>query len=320
MPKRVDSMFLYKIACYYYKDGLGQDEIAAREGLSKSQISRLLDKVRTQGIVQVKVLPPENFNCEELAEELKENLGLEKVVVSPVDINFTQDENHISNSIALTAAEYLSAVIKSTSIVGVGWGTTVYQTAVRMSYNQGNESLCFVPLVGSVGQHARCFQINTIIDRFSEKFKAKSMFINSPAFIENNESLLHFKLEKEKVSRVIEVWDKLETVIIGLGKPIDRSGYLKEEMESDIFNELMERGTVGDILGQFFDGKGNVLDMGDKYHLIGYDLKKLKEIKDVICLCGGEEKVDGIIAAARAGYMKTLITDSETARMVLEEV
>lgn len=319
MPKRVDSMLLYRIARYYYKDGLGQDEIAAREGLSKSQISRLLDKVRTQGIVQVKILLPNNFNCKELAEELKENLGLEKVVVSPIDINFTQDENHISNAIALTAAEYLPGVIKSTSIVGVGWGNTVYQTAVQMSYNQGNESLCFVPLVGSVGQHARYFQINTVIDRFSEKFKAKSMFINSPAFIENNEKLLHFKLEKEKVSKVIEMWDRLEAVIIGLGKPIDKSGYLQEEMETDIFNELMKSGTVGDILGQFFDDKGNVFDMGDKYHLIGLDLRKLKDIKDVICLCGGAAKVDGIIAAARAGYMKTLITDSETARLILEK-
>lgn len=320
MPKRVDSMFLYKIARYYYKDGLGQDEIAAREGLSKSQISRLLDKVRTQGIVQVKVIPPNNFDCKELAEELKGNLGLEKVIVSPVDINFIQDENHISNSIAMTASEYLPAVIKSTGIVGVGWGNTIYQTAVQMPYNQGNESLCFVPLVGSIGQYAGCFQINTIIDRFSEKFKAKSMFINSPAFVENNEKLLHFKFEKEKVSRVIEMWDKLETVIIGLGKPIDKSGYLKEEMEPDIFSELMKSGTVGDILGQFFDADGNVFDMGEKYHLIGYDLKKLKGIKNVICLCGGAPKVDGIIAAAKAGYMKTLITDSETARMALEKL
>ena len=56
MPKKVDSLLIYNIAKYYYKDGLEQDEIARRIGISRSQVSRLLDKARRMGIVQFKIV------------------------------------------------------------------------------------------------------------------------------------------------------------------------------------------------------------------------------------------------------------------------
>ena len=47
---------------------------------------------------------------------------------------------------------------------------------------------------------------------------------------------------------------------------------------------------------------------------------KLRDVPKVICLAGGREKVPALIAAARAGFYNTLVTDSVTAEAIYEGI
>lgn len=78
---------------------------------------------------------------------------------------------------------------------------------------------------------------------------------------------------------------------------------------------LQERGAVGDICGRFFDLNGRPVMIGAG--VIGMDLRQLVAIPEVIAIAGGLEKTRALLGAVRGGFVKTLITDTVTARAVL---
>ena len=57
MTKKPELTLLYSIARSYYVDKLSQSQIAEMENISRSQISRLLDRAEKLGIVSISVVP-----------------------------------------------------------------------------------------------------------------------------------------------------------------------------------------------------------------------------------------------------------------------
>ena len=49
------------MARFYYEDGLNQDAITARLGLSRSKVSRLMAQARETGVVQINVVAPDGL-------------------------------------------------------------------------------------------------------------------------------------------------------------------------------------------------------------------------------------------------------------------
>ena len=78
------------------------------------------------------------------------------------------------------------------------------------------------------------------------------------------------------------------------------------------------KGAQGDVLCHFFDMDGNLLDTYFEDRLISVSLESLKELKNVIGVAGGKSKVNAIRAALKGRYIDILITDSNTANLLLE--
>lgn len=77
------------------------------------------------------------------------------------------------------------------------------------------------------------------------------------------------------------------------------------------------KGAVGDILGYFFDGEGEVIpEMKIHDELIGLTLSTLKTIPTVIGVAG-VNKAEAIAAAMKGGYINALVTDQETAAAIV---
>lgn len=316
MPRRSDLMTLYRVARYCYKDGLTQKQIAAKENLSRSQISRLLEKARELGIVRISLHLPSEFDVSDLSETIRKGLGLEKVIVAHVTTGDGNDDSRIAQAIAIAAAEYLSGVMPEYKTVGIGWGRTIYETSHQLSYINSNPSLYLVPLIGMSGVDNPNLQINAIIDRFCEKFRCRGLFTNIPTIRDKNLPLT--KLEQERLSNLKSLWDKLDMAIIGLGSPPDKTQTVISEFSDEYIGKITNKGICGDILAQFFFPNGEVCDIDDSYDHVSFDIRKLRDIKSVVCLAGGAEKVTGIMTAARSGFIKTLITDSITAGHIFE--
>src|SRR5256885_17178171 len=66
---------LLRVAWYYYKDELTQDEIARRLSMSRASVGRLLDRARKVGLVSIN-LNTEYLDAFELSGDLRRGLRL----------------------------------------------------------------------------------------------------------------------------------------------------------------------------------------------------------------------------------------------------
>ncbi len=81
--------------------------------------------------------------------------------------------------------------------------------------------------------------------------------------------------------------------------------------------ELIREKAIGDILARFFKENGEVCSSKLNELILGIGLEDIKKVPIRICLCGGEKKIDGIIAASKKKYFNVLVTDSHTAESIL---
>jgi DNA-binding transcriptional regulator LsrR (DeoR family) len=330
-----DRQFLYHIAALYYRDSLTQQEIAAKMHISRPMVSRALAKAQAGGIVRIELVPPAGLS--DLEVKLAASLGLHRVIVAPQTNHNYQDRENRIRDIAGAAARFITELIQEGPlVVGVGWGVTVYRTILAMQgVPEGGRESVFVPLVGSAGRSESHYQVNVLVDRISEKMRGRTVFFNIPAFI-RDQQLAEYLHSDPQLQAVQQYWKQLNLAIVGLGAfgegipsfPVGK--YRPEEQEA-----LQAKGVIGDILGRFFNANGFISDPGIKENdlaavtgvspevspeeiYLGIPVKYLKRVKQIICLCGGTQKVQGILQAARLGLITSLVTDTQTAKTLAE--
>ena len=317
MPRnRTDMMQMYRVAKMYYTDGLTQEQIAAAESISRSQISRLLDQARSRGIVEITVRMPERISLNELRSDLVRELKLKDVAIAPLEENGTEED--AIEAIATATAAFLPKELKYCRTVGVGWGRTVYRMSCVLSPAGVESEKLFVPLIGASGTDNPALQVNAILDRMGERFRAHTCFINVPAFREIDVSLSD--LEKKRLQQLRRHWDRLDAAIVGLGGAPEGKRFRVSELPGRLSGRLTANRAVGDILRPFFQTDGTLVPDLPGYERTAFAAAKLRDVPKVICLAGGKEKVPALIAAARAGYYNILVTDSVTAEAIYESI
>lgn len=312
MARKPNSLQLYQVARSYYIENKDQDEIAASIGLSRSQVSRLLDQARKSGIVRFEVRFPTDPDGEALAGSLRRALSIDDARIAPRPAKGEDPDAALASYAAAVVPELLG----DAAAVGVGWGRTIYETVLRLGPVEAVPNRRIVPLVGSAGQQAPWLQVNGIVDRLAEKLHAGRAFIRTQAFLEADPRSPS-RAEEEDLDRIRSLWNGVETALIGLGMPPDRASYLQTEIDPAILAHLKRSRAVGDVLGRFFDARGAEIDPGDRWRLASLELRRLRAMRRVVCVCRGAEKIEGILTAARKGFFKTLVTDAETADGIL---
>lgn len=302
---------LYRVAKYYYEDRLPQAEIAQLEGLSSSQISRLLEKARANGIVQIEVVMPTAEGYGELAGSLRDALRLREVIVYPTASKKKGDREQVQlqtiRDVVSALAPRLPSLLAGAKVVGLGWGRTLYQLSLFLNYSSEHPDMTFVPMVGNTGKSNPYLQTSVIVDRYSEKFFANRLYINlSPQEkeygLEDSESLQTLK----------EYWSRLDAALISVGLPPDENFVYSTEFGSTDYTHVR-----GEVLGQGFYANGNTIWVGIGNSNLAYPLSLLKNIPNVICVACDTAKVGTIYWAAKNQFFKTLVTDYPTAEKLL---
>ena len=313
---RTDTMQMYRIAKLYYEDGLTQQQIAAAESISRSQISRLLDQARECGVVRISVCMPEEVSLSEMAEELERKLKLKEVVIAPLASGAREEET--IEAIATAAAGYLPRELKNCRTVGIGWGRTVYRMSCTLSYRSSETETLFVPLIGASGTDNPSLQINSIIDRVAERSRGHNYFVSAPAFREDTVNMP--ELERKRLQKLHQYWQQLDAAVVGLGSRSGAERFFVSEVSNEYAESLRSSKAIGDILCQFFLADGALVPEMNGYQRMSCDIGRLRQIPRVICLAGSPEKTEAIITAARAGYFNILVTDSVTAKCIFEKI
>ncbi|HPZ01077.1 MAG TPA: sugar-binding domain-containing protein, partial [Clostridiales bacterium] len=167
MNPNYDVMTILRIAKYYYIDEMNQQEIALKENIHRTQISRLLKIAREEGFVKIEISAPDSARAYDYSRRLEEKLSLSKVVVTPELPVKKMDAKSADDALAFFGARYIEQWVPKFNRIGVGVGKTLYETALNFSIHPVKHSLDIYAASGHIGTDNPYLQSTIICDRFA---------------------------------------------------------------------------------------------------------------------------------------------------------
>jgi len=314
MPTHEEAALMVKVARLYYESNQTQEEIASHLGLSRPKVSRLLQRAREEGIVQIRIVDPFATHTE-LETALIERFGLEATVVVAGVID---KEPLTRQRIGQAAARYLEEVVRDGDVIGIGWGRTLHEMVQALS-GRRKARISVVPLIGGLGQIAPSFQVNELARRLAEAFGGTWQAFYAPALLPNRAAREGFMMTPD-AQQIARRWAQLDLAVVGIGNTAFEKelqvlfvNYLDKETQA----RLLKAGAVGDICVRFFDIRGQPCTEALP-GVVGIELGQLRKVRRVIGVAGGPQKIEAILGALNGHYLKVLITDETAARGVLE--
>lgn len=310
-----DKRLLYEVAKHYYELGKTQSEIASSLGISRSQVSRALQRAKDAGIVVIKVIPP-GLDFADLEDELCSTFGLDEAVVISGKAG---PSRLLTQSLGMAGAKYLDEMLKSGDVVGLSWGATLRElVAAAGSIKPDPRDIMVIPLLGGQGQASPDLQVNDISSRLAIAFGGSHRYLHAPSFVDTPEAR-NMMMNDSNIKNVASLWASADVAVVGVGCFIPPSTLLEDGgFPPGELAELANMGVVGDMCMRFFDAQGKPVDTPLMERIIGASLDQLRSIDCVVAVAGGLNKATSVLGALRTGVIDVLVTDDIAARRVLE--
>ncbi|MCL4441266.1 MAG: sugar-binding transcriptional regulator [Firmicutes bacterium] len=296
----------------YYEFGYIQEVIAEKEGISRSSVSRILDKAYKEGIIQIKVVYPLQ-PVRDLEESLKAHFNLKKVFVVPMIIDHP---DAVRNDLGIAVAGFLKEIITDGEIIGVSWGTTL----PYVTHNMGiipKQRITVVQLNGGVAKNYLSTQSGAIVEGFVQAFNAVPYMLPVPAIVDSVDLAAAIAADSN-VKQTLDLARQARIALFGIGRASNESILVKAGYFCQgEYEDLLNKGAVGDICSRYFKIDGSIADTELYNRTVGISLEELA-VKDYsIAVANGEEKAEAILGALRGGYVNTLFIDECAARKCL---
>ena len=316
MGKKDELQTLAQIAHLYYEQGMTFQMLANRFGISRFKASRLLQKARDQGIVNITITVPIQ-KTSDLEKRLETALSINRAIVVQDD---GQSEDLRLANVGRACADWLVRTLKPKDILGVAWGRTLQKVAEALPlYGDSKLGIEVVQVLGGVSQLSRAYNGDEVCKRIADAFSAPCHLLYAPAIADRPESK-RIIMAQAGVRQTTQYYDRLTVALVGLGlveltedNMEYRLGYFTEAE----FRKLKGQAAVGDHC-VFFDINGKICGERINAKRIGIDYKQLMKIPRRITAAMGRWKPKAIVGAARAGLFNELVTDETAAKEVLE--
>lgn len=309
--KRYETMLA--VAKMYYYEDMSQNEIAFKFGMSRSNISRILNICKQEGIVDIRI-DDSTLKGAQLGAKIKETFGLKEAVVVP-----SSDDLAVSKmNIGKFAARYFEKVLKDGMIVDITWGSMVYYT-VQYLRSHLALNLDVVQIVGSLSGMDAAYDGNNIVKDLAAKMNGKAHVINAPLILKNSD--IRDELMKEPaIHETLELAKNAGIVLTGLGSNKGEDSFLLKTnyLTREYAEELYSRGYYGGVCGWMLDKDGKFADIEYNKRVVALDLESIRKIPLVIAVVGGENKSNITLSALKSGCIDVLITDEKIAGSVVE--
>jgi len=306
-----DASLAIRAAWLYYVHALTQAEVAEHLGISRVKVHRLVARAHEQNWVKVFV---EGSTAEGIALEqaLKQQFKLDYCSVAPSDIDGTpQGAEARFRSLGSATALYLHRYLEHhpRCSIGVGHGRTLAAVAEALPRIARPHSQ-FVSILGSLTRRSTANPFD-VIYRLAERTGGAGYFVPAPFFVDSVEDAEVLRGQRS-VKSVLELARKTDVILVGIGNLRNTPAIYEAERKA-----LAADGVVGEVLGQFLDAEGRVVDCDMAERSISLRLHELHG-RPTIGVAGGPDKLTAVLATLRSGLLSGLVTDEATARGMLD--
>ena len=299
------------VAKLYYQSEFSQQQIAQQMGISRPSVSRLLQYAKEQGYVNIQIIDPVE-NMEDLERQLAQKYGMQEVRIAYSTLN---DPGEIKKYIGSKAAEYLNEIVRDGDIIGVSWGTTMYNVACRLKA-RALKGAQIVQLKGGVTDGKSTTYADEILEKFAKAFSTIARYLPLPVIFGTKE-VKEMVDQDRHIKRILELGRQANIAVFTVGTVKEdallfRLGYIEAADKAKL-----QQIAVGDICSRFFDREGEICNAEIDDRTVGIKLAELRDKERSILVAGGERKVEAIRAALVGQYANVLITDQYTAKALL---
>ena len=310
-----------RVIWYYYVGSLTQQEIADRLGLTRLRVNRIIGQARADGSVRIDVRLP-LLDCAALAAQLIGKFGLADAVVVPS----LRDAGESRRVIGEETGLLVDRVLREGQSLGIGWGRTLRASLARLPHRaagaqsaQQSDGRASAGVVGLMGGLTRGSGINTfeVSTQFADALGAECWYLAAPLYCPTEE-IRHALLTHAGLADVMRRAREVQVALMTCGDLSDASLIASLDMVKSQRHELLAMGAVGDLLGHFIGGGGELVDHPLNRQVFALSPTELSRVPVSILASGGLNKVPIIRAALSARYVNHLVTDEACAHALLE--
>lgn len=305
---------LAMVSNLYYNLHLTQKEIADRLFLSRSQVSRMLEEARQEGIVEIHIKEPWERNTE-IERLFQKYFSLRNVRV--ISSKALDQEMELS-IIAEVVTYYLDAIIQKGMIIGLSWGNTLYHIVKCIAANsRKNIPIMVVPIMGAA--YIKCPQKDALdlAKDLALAYGGNYQYLYAPLFV-NNEDLKKSLLCEKEIADTLSIAKRADVILSSVGAM--ENGAWNHYLSEEELNSIQRNGAVGHIGGHFYNIEGKMIQTSLDERMIGVEVEDLKKCEEVICVVCGREKADAALGALRGAFIDTLIIDENCAKVICEKI
>lgn len=315
--KETDTRLVAKICYLYYQKQLNQTEIGKRLHISRFKVARVLKDALERGLVRIEIAEPQPY-LTQLEVALEERFKLKNVILVENTENQVSDIE-LKKRAGRATADYLLETLLDADVLGIGWGTTTNEVVNALPARIDRK----IEVVQVTGGNMRLpigIDCHDLTRRLAGRFLVEPHLLHAPALVDRKETK-QLLLQESSIQETFGWFKRLTVTIVGIGSigpepasTLLASGYLgTQELQL-----LREKQAVGDIFSYFFDLHGQVCETELQERLITIPLEDLKRVPRSIGVATGIKKAQAILGAIRGGFINTLVTDSSTAKVILQ--
>lgn len=299
-----------RAAWMYHVEEMTQSAIAEALGIGRVTVVRLLSDAQALHEVRIS-LSRDIADLTRLERALERRFGLAEAVVAPLS------SPHADPTLPIGAAtgRTLSDLLRPGMRIGVGWGKTLI-AALNAIDERPLPGLAVVSMLGGI---AKVLQYNPadFAWQLSRLLQADCYLIPAPAVVDSPETKRAL-IERCGLGEIFDLGRALDAVVISVGgigpeNTSYRFGYFSEADR----RSLLAAGAIGDVLCQFFDIDGNMLDHPVNGRIMAIPCDSIRSAPIRVLTSGGAGKVDAILGAIRLARPTVLVTDEVTAAGLL---
>ena len=295
-----------------YEKGRTQDQIADELQVSRPAVQRLMALAHGAGLIEFRLKHP-LADCIRTAEELRQKYSLRSCEVAPNENRSTED----FATVGTAAARYLELVIqpREPMVLGLGNGKTMREVSRRLGRMDRPNCRC-VSLMGNLTRDGRASNhdvVTWIADRLGAECYPRPVPV-----VTNTAAECQVLLAQHGFKSISSLVARADVLVMGIGywgldASLRRDGFLTEAETS----EAMAAGAVGEFLGYAIDRDGRIIDV--EYHArLTSHMPRPDPDRPVVIVASGVQRAPAVRAALTGRLANCLVTDANTARLLLE--
>lgn len=305
---------LAEVADMYYNQQKTQIEIAQHFGTTRFKVARLLQDARSENIVEI-TIHYANERSRRLEEQLMDAFGLKAAIV--VNTKYASHAEGV-RQIGQVGASYVDKLLHADSTLGIMWGKTI-QPIVDQLPQTANKPVSVVQLAGQFSMPQASVESRALVQAAVSAYFGTAYYFNTPLYV-TSEDLRARLMEEPGIKRTLEAARRLDVVLTGIGGssslPLTNKTFEAYLTEGDL---ARADACAGSIYGCVFDDRGEVADIDLNRRLMATPIEDIMRAEHRIGVARGRNKAPVAERVARSGLINELITDSQTASLMLNE-